>query len=60
MQIGKELANRLEQVLVAIVIFLSNQGGEDGLKSIPVFGNVSMGSENAAQGNVHLVLACHV
>lgn len=59
-EVAEELADGLEEVLVAIVLLLSNQLREDWLEGVPMLHNVAMGAKNALHGQEHLVLARHV
>ena len=58
--IDEELTHGLEEVLVAVILLLRHELGEHGLESVPVLHNVSVGAENAAHSNVHLVLTGHI
>ena len=59
-EVAEELADGLEEVLVAIVLLLSNQLREDRLKGVPVLHNVAVGTKNTLHGEEHLVLARHI
>ena len=59
-EVDEELADSLEEVLVAIFLFLSDQLRKDRLKGIPMLYNVAMGTKNTLHGEEHLVLARHV
>ena len=59
-EVDEELADRLEEVLVAIILLLSNQLREDRLKGVPVLHNVAVGTKNTLHGEEHLVLARHI
>ena len=59
-EVAEELADGLEEVLVAIVLFLGDQLREDWLEGVPMLHNVAMGAKNALHGEEHFVLARHV
>ena len=59
-EVAEELADGLEEVLVAIVLFLGDQLREDWLKGVPMLRDVAMGTKNALHGEEHLVFARHV
>ena len=59
-EVDEELADSLEEVLVAIVLLLSDELREDRLKGVPVLHNVAMGAKNTLHGEEHLVFARHI
>ena len=59
-EVAEELADGLEEVLVAIVLLLGDQLRENWLKGVPMLHNVAMGAKNALHGEEHFVLARHV
>ena len=56
----EELNDCLEQMLGTIIFISGNKSGEHLFIGVPVFDNVTMGSEDSAHAQVYLVLGCHI